>query len=172
MIKYIFTLLIFLLQCFTLFAGSFRPLSIKEGLSSRQVFQVSKDSAGFIWAYTHMGVDRYDGNEIKHYQLDETVESKDHILSSTTMTCDYSGNIWIALKNGKIYAYDNRTDAFQLRVDASGYLSFPVLNNILFDVDNRLWLCMSTGVYCWEEKSGLLLAGLKGQMRQLHCADR
>ena len=86
MIKYIFTLLIFLLQCFTLFAGSFRPLSIKEGLSSRQVFQVSKDSAGFIWAYTHMGVDRYDGNEIKHYQLDETVESKDHILSSTTMT--------------------------------------------------------------------------------------
>lgn len=96
MIKYIFTLLIFLLQCFTLFAGSFRPLSIKEGLSSRQVFQVSKDSAGFIWAYTHMGVDRYDGNEIKHYQLDETVESKDHILSSTTMTCDYSGNIWIA----------------------------------------------------------------------------
>ena len=108
MIKYIFTLLIFLLQCFTLFAGSFRPLSIKEGLSSRQVFQVSKDSAGFIWAYTHMGVDRYDGNEIKHYQLDETVESKDHILSSTTMTCDYSGNIWIALKNGKIYAYDNR----------------------------------------------------------------
>lgn len=63
----------------------------KEGLSSRQVFQVSKDSAGFIWAYTHMGVDRYDGNEIKHYQLDETVESKDHILSSTTMTCDYSG---------------------------------------------------------------------------------
>lgn len=163
MIKYIFTLLIFLLQCFTLFAGSFRPLSIKEGLSSRQVFQVSKDSAGFIWAYTHMGVDRYDGNEIKHYQLDETVESKDHILSSTTMACDYSGNIWIALKNGKIYAYDNRTDAFQLRVDASGYLSFPVLNNILFDVDNRLWLCMSTGVYCWEEKSGLLLAGLKGQ---------
>lgn len=65
MIKYIFTLLIFLLQCFTLFAGSFRPLSIKEGLSSRQVFQVSKDAAGFIWAYTHMGVDRYDGNEIK-----------------------------------------------------------------------------------------------------------
>ena len=33
-----------------------------------------------------MGVDRYDGNEIKHYQLDETVESKDHILYSTTMT--------------------------------------------------------------------------------------
>ncbi|MBS6238538.1 MAG: response regulator [Bacteroides sp.] len=163
MIKYIFTLLIFLLQCFTLFAGSFRSLSIKEGLSSRQVFQVSKDSAGFIWTYTHMGVDRYDGNEIKHYQLDETVESKDHILSSTTMICDYSGNIWIALKNGKIYAYDNRTDAFQLRVDASGYLSSPVLNNILFDADNRLWVCMSTGVYCWEKESGLLLAGLEGQ---------
>ena len=31
-----------------LFAGSFRTLGIKEGLGSRQVFQINKDSAGFV----------------------------------------------------------------------------------------------------------------------------
>ena len=53
-----------------LFAGSFRTLGIKEGLGSRQVFQIDKDSSGFVWVYTHVGIDRYDGNEIKHYKLE------------------------------------------------------------------------------------------------------
>ena len=143
-------------------AGSFRSLGMKEGLSSRQVFQINKDSAGFIWAYTHMGIDRYDGNEIKHYRLDDTVESKDHILSSTVMTCDRSGSLWVALKNGKIYAYDRQADTFSLRINLSEHLSGPVLYNILFDGDNHLWLCMSDGIYSWDG-TGLALAGLEGQ---------
>ena len=71
-----------------LFAGSFRTLGIKEGLGSRQEFQINKDSAGFVWVYTHVGIDRYDGNEIKHYKLDGMVDSRDNIQSSTTIICD------------------------------------------------------------------------------------
>ena len=92
-----------------LFAGSFRTLGIKEGLGSRQVFQINKDSAGFVWVYTHVGIDRYDGNEIKHYKLDGMVDSRDNIQSSTTMMCDKEGIVWVALKNGKIYAYNKLT---------------------------------------------------------------
>lgn len=108
MTKYMFLLLLFGLQSLYVAAGSFRSLSVKEGLSSRQAFQINKDSAGFIWVYTHLGVDRYDGNEIRHYTVDNTVESGSHILSSTVLTCDKPGNSWIAMKNGKIYAYDRR----------------------------------------------------------------
>ncbi|WP_418696817.1 hybrid sensor histidine kinase/response regulator transcription factor [Bacteroides sp.] len=145
-----------------LFAGSFQPLSVREGLSSRQVFQINKDSVGFVWAYTHMGIDRYDGNEIKHYGLGETDDSKDHIQSSTIMTCDKAGNIWVALKNGKVYAYDRQTDSFRLRVDLSKSLPSTALYNILFDAGNHLWLCTSDGIYSWQEKTGASLAGLKG----------
>lgn len=145
-----------------LFAGSFRSLGVKEGLSSRQVFQINKDSAGFVWAYTHMGIDRYDGNEIKHYMLDEAAESRDHIQSSTIMTCDKAGNIWVALKNGRAYVYDRQTDSFRLRVDLCEYLPSTGLYNILFDADNHLWLCTSDGIYFWEEGTGTTLAGLKG----------
>lgn len=161
MTKYIFIYLLLFLQCLHSFAGSFRSLSLREGLSSRQVFQINKDSVGFIWAYTHFGIDRYDGNEIKHYRLDDTVESKDHILSSTVMTCDKSGNLWIALKTGKIYTYDYKTDSFLLRIDLSVSTPSAVIYNILLDDDNRLWICMSTGIYSWEEKVGLTFAGLK-----------
>lgn len=159
----ILILLISLFLCTDSFAGSFRSLGIKEGLSSRQVFQINKDSAGFIWAYTHMGIDRYDGNEIKHYKLNETIDSKDHIQSSTIMTCDKYGNLWVALKNGKIYAYDKQTDSFKLRINLSDYLPSPVLYHILFDVDNQLWLCTLKGIYSWEEGAGLSLAALKDQ---------
>lgn len=146
-----------------LFAGSFRTLSIREGLGSRQAFQINKDSAGFVWVYTHVGIDRYDGNEIKHYRLDGMIDSRDNIQSYTTMTCDKKGIVWIALKNGKIYAYNKRTDSFQLHLDLADYLSSPVLYNILFDDENRLWLCMSNGLYSWEKSTGLSFAGLKGQ---------
>ena len=156
----------------SLFAGSFRPLSVKEGLSSRQVFRVCKDSAGFLWAYTHAGIDRYDGNEIRHYKLDETVDSKEYIQPSTVMVCDRSGILWVALKSGKIYVYDRQTDAFRLRINLSDYFPYPVLNNILFDRDNRFWICLSDGVYRWEEGNGPTIAGLKGQcVRSIVQAD-
>lgn len=160
------TLLILWMSVFgtvDLFAGLFRTLGVKDGLSSRQVFRINKDSAGFVWAYTHVGIDRYDGNEIKHYKLDETVDPKEYIQPSTVMACDKSGILWVALKNGKIYAYDRQTDSFRLRINLSDYLPYPVLNNILFDSNNRFWLCLSDGVYCWEEGTGPAIAGLKGQ---------
>lgn len=160
-------LLLSFFLCIDSFAGSFRSLGIKDGLSSRQVFQVNKDSAGFIWAYTHMGIDRYDGNEIKHYKLDETVDSKDYIQSSTVMACDKHGNLWVALKNGNIYAYSKQTDSFQLRISLSEYLAFAALYSVLFDADNHLWLCTSIGIYSWDEAEGLSLAGLKDQ--RTHC---
>ncbi len=162
MTKYIFLLLLSCLPPVYLSAGSFRSLSVKEGLSSRQVFQVNKDSTGFLWVYTHLGVDRYDGNEVKHYTVDDTVESKNHILSSTVLTCDKPGNSWIAMKNGKIYAYDRQTDAFVLRINLSDYLATPVLYHILFDADNRLWICTSAGIYCWDAETQLTVAGLEG----------
>lgn len=146
-----------------LFAGSFRTLGIREGLSSRQAFQINKDSAGFIWVYTHVGIDRYDGNEIKHYRLDGMIDSRDNIQSSTIMVCDKEGVVWVALKNGKIYAYNKRTDSFRLCVDLADYLPSPILYHILFDDENRLWLCMSDGLYSWEKSAGLSFAGLKGQ---------
>ena len=154
MTKAILTVLLLISHIFNTFAGSFHNISVKDGLSSRQVFQINKDSAGFVWIFTHLGVDRYDGNEIRHYKLNETLEAKDHILSSTIMTCDKTGVIWISLKNGELYSYDKETDTFILQADITQILSAPViLNDIMFDRDNCLWICLSTGIYFFDTVS-------------------
>lgn len=164
MIKRTCILLLFMSLYTSLFAGSFRHLNVREGLSSRQTYQICKDSTGFIWAYTHMGVDRYDGNEIRHYTLNETIESKDHILSFTVMEVDKKGNLWIALRNGRVYCYDKLKDAFYLQADLSQFISSPVLNGMAFEEDEGLWLSTSTGVYYWDKKNNVLSpAGLIGE---------
>ena len=128
-------------------AASSRHISIEEGLSSRLVYQVCKDSAGFVWVYTHVGVDRYDGNEIKHYQLPENTESNIHILSFTVMNVDRKGQLWVAHRDGKIYSYDARKDDFVLRIDLQQYVSQPILTDVMFEGDDGLWLCLSSDIY-------------------------
>ena len=79
------------------------------------------------------------------------------------MCCDKNGTLWIALKSGKIYTYDKRTDSFGLHIDLFSSLSGLTLHNILFDDNNHLWICTSSGIYSWNEEEGLTLAGLKGK---------
>jgi DNA-binding response OmpR family regulator/ligand-binding sensor domain-containing protein/nitrogen-specific signal transduction histidine kinase len=146
-------------------SASFRHIGVKDGLSSRQVFRISQDSLGFIWAFTYLGVDRYDGNEIRHYKLDKKTEARDYILSSTKMVCDRTGTPWISLKNGKLYHYDKQTDAFRLQADLTRLLSENVsLNDICFDHNNELWLCLSTGIYHFNpETKELTQAGMPNE---------
>lgn len=150
-------------SCTFLFAASFRTLGIKDGLSSRQVFQINKDSAGFVWIYTHVGMDRYDGNEVRHYTLGEPIDSKKFIHSSTAMVRDREGRIWVSLRHGKVYAYDYASDSFRLRLDLEEVMEEPLLYNILFDDAGALWLCTGNGLYRWTEKEGLSPAALQGQ---------
>lgn len=159
------TILLLFLVSVNAFPTSFRHIGVKDGLSSRQVFRIQKDSTGFIWAFTYMGIDRYDGNEIRHYKLDKSPEARDHILSSTMMACDQTGNVWVSLKTGKLYAYDKQTDGFELKADVDELLPGDVaLNDLFFDKDNQLWLCLSTGIYHLDPTTKVLtLAGMAGE---------
>ncbi|NDV55105.1 response regulator [Parabacteroides sp. 52] len=151
-------ILLFLICWGKIFAGSFRHLNRENGLSSRQVFQVTQDASGYVWLFTHMGVDRYDGSEFRHYKLDPTWEAKDHILSSTSMNCDRQGNVWISIKNGYVYTYDKKTDTFVLKINLSDYFPEPpALNDLLFDTEDRCWLCLSTGLYRFDLNTSQLL---------------
>lgn len=85
-------------------------------LSSRKTYQVTQDADGFIWIYTQNGIDRFDGHAVKTYRID-LPQSRDQILSSTRLSCDNSGTLWMAVKNGMLYRYDKDTDSFRLEID-------------------------------------------------------
>ncbi|MCD7978359.1 MAG: ATP-binding protein [Tannerellaceae bacterium] len=148
---------IMLLCFFTLLnhAESFRHIYTDNGLSSRRVYQVEKDATGFVWFFTSMGIDRFDGTEIRHYPLSETKEVKENVLPFSMMTCDAQQDLWVSLRNGKIYSYSKEKDEFLLTIDLSEYFqdTEPQLNQIYFDHTNTLWLAISSGLYTFDPEN-------------------
>ena len=76
--------------------GGIRHITMRDGLSSRQVYELEGDGDGFVWMYTNSGLERYDGYRFKHYQLVQREEKIDHITSATTMQRGADGSLWIS----------------------------------------------------------------------------
>lgn len=65
------TILFYSLSCVDTIAQNIRldvqNYSIDDGLSERYIHSTFQDSKGFIWAATQFKVNRFDGNEFRHY---------------------------------------------------------------------------------------------------------
>ncbi len=132
-------------------AESFRHLDAANGLSGGSVIGMEQDSAGFIWLFTSKGIDRYDGTQVRHYPLEAGVLSN-QIVPFTRMSGDRDRQVWVSLRSGKMFRYDEDRDRFVLEVD----LPDRLLNDFVFDEGNRLWLCLSDGLYRWDREAGRL----------------
>lgn len=115
---FVFTIVLIILAI-RVSAGNISHLTTKDGLPSRQVYELEEDNDGFIWMYTNSGLERYDGYRFRHYSLDDSEEFNDHITSATTMQLGPDGTLWIATKSGAIYSYDKVLDQFIRRVGFS-----------------------------------------------------
>ena len=135
---------------------SLKQLDMKNGLSSYRVFQLEKDTMGFVWIVTPKGVDRFDGNQIRNYKLmaDNKIEG---CMPATKMVRDRSGYVWVGLSNGRVFRYDNVSDDFILDIDIYKLSQSDglQLHSIFFDSSNRLWLCTNRGLYIRDAKGEL-----------------
>ena len=57
------------------FAQTYKYIEIEDGLSNRRIFDIQKDSKGYMWFLTNEGMDRYDGKEIRYGAYNEAVFS-------------------------------------------------------------------------------------------------
>lgn len=115
-LRYTAVIISFLFAVIRLPAGDIRHITMRDGLSSRQVYELEEDRDGFIWMYTNSGLERYDGYRFRHYSLDDREESNDHIAAATTMQLDSAGVLWISTKSGSVYSYDKKADQFVKRI--------------------------------------------------------
>lgn len=79
-------------------------------MSSNRVFQIEKDTTGFMWFVTYMGINRYDGSEIRNYKLSIQDTIEEIYFPSTKMVKDRDGGIWIVLYTGKVFRYNKNID--------------------------------------------------------------
>lgn len=142
--RHIILVLLTLLSFLTVRAEGF--VTLDGVLSSRKTYQVTQDADGFIWIYTQNGIDRFDGHAVKTYRIEDLPQSRDEILSSTRFACDNSGNLWVAVKNGRFYRYDKPSDSFRLEIDLRNHHPGISLYSICFPGRGTVALGTSEGV--------------------------
>ena len=128
-------------------AQTFRYLSVEEGLSSRRVFAIQKDSKGYMWLLTHDGIDRFDGKEVKHYQLFDGRQVVSNTMEMSRLERDNQGGIWEVSRRGTLFRYCPDSDRFKLMFTL-GNVS-PITCGC-FDQEDHIWLCSCSTIFRFD----------------------
>ena len=131
----------------------YRYLGTAEGLSSRRVISVGKDSKGFMWFLTQEGVDRYNGKQYVHYKLSDQDKTIQNFPNLSHLHIDNNGSIWVIGKNGYAFKYNNILDRYDLVLNFADSLQtgqkLPVTHTRM-DRNNQLWLCTKNAQYIFH----------------------
>ena len=148
----ILTAILFLLSCPSAPGAEFRQLTINDGLSDNSIYVVFKDSRGFLWIGTHVGLNRYDGFRFKHF-----FEGPDAIPDNSINDIfeDAEGRLWIHTPLG--YSYMDLSDERVVQ-DPSAWLAdhgiTGRINVLKVDARGDLWAVCGSTLYKVELRPG------------------
>ena len=137
--------LLYLLLCTSVNGAEFRRLTINDGLSDNSIYVVFKDSRGFLWIGTHVGLNRYDGFRFKHF-----FEGPDAIPDNSINDLfeDSAGHLWIHTPLG--YSYMDLSDERVVQDPSPWLASHGITGNIeLMKVDAHgdIWAIHGSTLY-------------------------
>jgi signal transduction histidine kinase/ligand-binding sensor domain-containing protein/DNA-binding response OmpR family regulator len=125
---------------------NFKHININDGLSQNAVFDIIKDSKGFMWFGTKDGLNKYDGYNFVIYQhnpFDSTT------LSSNYITClfeDSRGLIWVGTNDGGVNVFHRWTQVFyrvNLAKDSVLLRNVFEVKAITEDSQGKIWVATS-----------------------------
>lgn len=79
------------------------------GLSNGRITRIVKEKNGYVWIGTNNGLNRFDGQEIKIYNKQNSTLASNDI---SDILIDSKNRIWIATLGGGLNFYDPKLDAF------------------------------------------------------------
>lgn len=82
-----------------------RQWSVKDGLPHDSVTCFAQDTKGFIWVGTDNGLARFDGDDFKIFNKNNTKEIKNNSITSLNISAD--GTLWIGTDGGGISIFKN-----------------------------------------------------------------
>lgn len=134
-------------------AQLYQYLNTLDGLSSRRVISIQKDSKGYMWFLTHEGIDRYNGKHYTHYPLLNKGQELKSFPNLNTLEIDTAGVIWQIGKNGFIFRYNALADQYEMVYDFSltdkSNSGLPLTATYL-DSNNQIWLCTKNKQYIFD----------------------
>ena len=113
--------------------------SVDQGLPHTDVSAAVQDSDGFIWIGTSAGLCRYDGVEIRTYDISNSILESSRI-SSLCLTGD--GLLYIGTEAGGLTLYDTLNDSFVKTVKVPS----NCVNSVFSSGDGRIYICTNDGL--------------------------
>ena len=135
----------------------FSRLSTRSGFSSNEINNILRDSRGFIWFATPMGLHRWDGYEMKVFYNDPDCTNT---LSASSICCVYEdedSTIWIGTFNSGLNKYNCNLENF-CRYDIGNVNPEENNQNIIWgiykDFNKNLWLATEYGLIKFNHTTG------------------
>lgn len=135
---------------------TFESITVAEGLNNNTIYDLVRDSKGYIWLSTDMGISRYDGFHSRNFPLMESVSSDKSSApvfpqAVTRIYPDVDDLFYLQMRQGGIACFDNVKETY-LPVHFSRSLGSTKING-LYKVDNYiLYIAASDGLYNAEVK--------------------
>lgn len=130
----------------------FRSVGLADGLSQPSVKAMVQDRDGLLWFGTQVGLNRYDGSELRvfYHQPDDPASLSHNNI--TALASDADGGLWVGTDGGGLNRFDAARERFRVyrqTPDASG-LPDDTVNALLAGADGQLWVGTEGGLSRWE----------------------
>jgi len=132
------TLLVVALRSISAQEFTYQIFTAAHGLPTSEIISVGKDSKGFLWVGTMLGVSRFDGYSFENFQY----SSGNNFLGQVNcIEVDKQEKLWIGTNSG-LYYFDEST-FFKISADTKHYPQG--VNDIVCDDKGGLWLATESG---------------------------
>lgn len=122
----------------------FSHLDSGNGLSENTAKSITQDSWGFIWIGTKNGLNRYDGNSIKHYNVTDR-NKKFGNQNISALNEDKNHKLWVGTDKG-VFVFDPYTELFTLfdQKANNGQQIQNWISQIVNDNHGNIWIISPT----------------------------
>jgi len=135
----------------------FENFTHEDGLSDNTVFQVVKDTSGFVWIATAGGLVRYDGANFKTIHHDEGNEHTPLSNQIEALMVDSENHLWIGTQKNGVSRYDIANNTYlhfnEISGDDNALTSLQILS-FIEDSKGRIWIGTENGVNVWNKLTG------------------
>ena len=134
---------------------AFQTLGIRDGLRSNSVTSMLADSRGYLWIGTSLGLNRYDGHEVKTRFPENSVQELHEVFNNpvTSLEEDAEGRIWIECEGGAYHLYDTKASRFNASATALLHsLGIPVKSDYKVKVGEKgaLWVITENTIFRYD----------------------